>query len=261
MFHNFIFLFFSAGAVNDMKIHPKRPNILLSASADNSLRLWNVYTSVCVAIFAGEIHNSQVLTADFDIDGKHFVSGGMDHNLVLWKLETEEIKDVMNRSVTHKDGAVFKPIRLYEPNFSTRQIHNNYVDSVCWFGTTSFISRSLNGEIVIWKLEVGESGFNLKSTKVSMIHKLKEEDPENDRIWFVRAQLDHSGSFLAIGDLQGKIHLWDLRAGEIKKSTVSHPKSTKTIRMISFSLDGSIMVACSDDGKILRFDKKEKYKV
>lgn len=43
--------------------------MLISASEDNSLRMWNVENSKCVAVFAGEIHRDQVLTVDINHTG------------------------------------------------------------------------------------------------------------------------------------------------------------------------------------------------
>lgn len=259
-FHFFFFLS-SAGAINDMKFHPKFPFLLLTASEDQSVRLWNVETSVCIVVFAGSLHCSQVLSIDFDAGGDHIISTGMDHNLLVWKLASEEIKAVIDKSSRHLPRNPFPTIRVYEHEFLTRSVHDNYVDSVIWFSPNSFLSKSANGDIVWWKTgEPSEVQLNLKTDVITKIHDFKEESPEDERIWFVRMQLDSQRKMLGLGNVYGKILLWnlttDLNDG-IETLVVSHPKSTKPIPMISFSNDGSILLACSLDGKIIRFDKTE----
>ena len=61
--------------INDIKWHPVTPSLLLTASKDESIRLWNVATSSCVAVFAGEAgHRDDVLSISIHPLGNAFAS-------------------------------------------------------------------------------------------------------------------------------------------------------------------------------------------
>lgn len=125
-------------AINELKFHPLQPFILLSAAQDHALRLWNIQSGVCIAIFGGvEGHRDQVLSADFNIDGNRIITCGMDHSLKLWRLDKLPISKAIESSYKFNpdtSSKSFSTILEHYPDFSTRDVHKNYVDCVKWIG-------------------------------------------------------------------------------------------------------------------------------
>lgn len=247
-------------AINEMKFHPIFPHLLLTASKDHSMRLWNIKTEICVAIFGGvNGHRDEVLAIDFEpLEGNHIVSGGMDHNLKVWIIKNKEIQEAIEKSSTYdsKNVRCFPTRHVHFADYTTRSVHRNYVDSVKWFGNT-FLSKSCENSIVWWKpgnLEDTELNFNTNSVSV-----IKKFDVDDSELWFVRMDLDPSQRFIAVGNSFGKIFLFDLdsETPNIRPSIMSNQKSTTAIRQVSFSRNAEILVASSDDGKIFRFDKRD----
>ena len=73
--------------INDVQRHPVHPQIIVTASKDESVRLWSLTTGACLAIFAGDGgHQDQVLTCDISLDGARLVTGGIDHTVRIWDL-------------------------------------------------------------------------------------------------------------------------------------------------------------------------------
>jgi polycomb protein EED len=229
--------------------------LLLSASQDHSILLWNIRYASCIANFSGVGgHRDQVLTIDFSSDGSHFVSGGMDHCIKIWSLNVEELLEkveVNNNAVI--DSKRSETVRIHHPKFMTRDIHSNYVDTVKYFGS-SILSKSCQNEITYWKYN---ENAKLKETGA---YKLFTFDFHDCGIWFIRMELNLQKTQMAVGNESGKIFLFDLDTDvPINNfSTLSHEKCISCVRQIAFSRSGNILVAVCDDGTIWRWDRKEK---
>ena len=205
-------------SINDLKTHHKDQNLFLSISKDHSMRLWNIRTETCVAIFGGvEGHRDEVLSADFHLTSKFIVSCGMDHALKIWKLDSDKMRQAILESYKYnssKEKQPFKTAKDPFPMFTTRNIHRNYVDSVYWYGNF-VLSKSCENAIVLWKpgkleniddVRLPRTNYTTDQT-ATVLHKFECKDNE---IWFIRLSLDQRQKYLAVGNQIGVIYVWRL---------------------------------------------------
>ncbi|KAI9862370.1 MAG: hypothetical protein M1824_001363 [Vezdaea acicularis] len=74
--------------VTALRFFPHAGHLLLSASADSTIKIWDVYHSrELLRSFCG--HSKAITDAQYDpIDGRHFLSASYDRQIKLWDTET-----------------------------------------------------------------------------------------------------------------------------------------------------------------------------
>lgn len=247
--------------VNELKVYPNDCNLLLSVSKDNSLRLWNVKTNVLVLVFGGvEGHRDEVLSADFNLDGTRIISCGMDHSLKMWRLNKDSISETIKSSYQYnsaKSPKPFKSMCINIPDFSTRDIHRNYVDCVRWLGDF-ILSKSCENAIICWKPGSINTPLEEVRPNESQVTVLYSFEYTSCDIWFMRFSIDYWQRVIALGNQIGKVFVWDIDVDDPQKSrfsTFSHPKCLTAIRQTALSKDAGILLCVCDNGTIWRWDR------
>lgn len=252
--------------IYDLRFSPIDEWILLSASKDESLRMWNVKTSTCVAIFAGhEGHRDCVLSLAWHSHGHQFASGGMDTTVKLWSVEEEtDVHEAIVRSKSVKPkrwdeqaNPKEKFLLIYEqtPIFSTDKVHTSYVDVVQYVGDL-ILSKDTNDMIVLWKpITTKTSRGNNTKTQQRLpndIIALREFEIKNCDVWFIRFATDYQCRMLAVGNLLGDIKIFDIGSRPNKKhfAKLTNQHCTSAVRMVAFNIDATYLVAVSDDSSV-----------
>ncbi|KFK39391.1 fertilization-independent endosperm protein [Arabis alpina] len=236
-------------SVNEIRTQPLKPQLVITASKDESVRLWNVETGICILIFAGAGgHRYEVLSVDFHpSDIYRFTSCGMDTTIKIWSMK--EFWTYVEKSFTWTDDPSKFPTKFVQFPVFTASVHTNYVDCNRWFGDF-ILSKSVDNEILLWEPQLKENSPGEGTSDVLQRYPIPLCD-----IWFIKFSCDLHFNALAIGNQEGKIYVWDLKScPPVLITKLSHHQSKYVIRQTAMSVDGSTILAGCEDGTIWRWD-------
>ncbi|KAM7260746.1 hypothetical protein ACFE04_026221 [Oxalis oulophora] len=236
-------------SINDIRSQLLKPSLIVSASKDESVRLWNVQTGICVLIFAGhEGHKNEVLSVDFHpSDIYRIASCGMDNTVKIWSIK--EFWTCVEKSFTWKDLPSKFPTKYVQFPVLVASVHSNYVDCSRWLGDF-MLSKSVENEMVLWEPKMKES-----SVGVGTVDILQKYPVPDCNVWFIKFSCDFHYKAAAIGNREGKIYVWELQSSPpVLIARLSHPQSKVVVRQTAISYDGSTILCCCDDGTLWRWD-------
>ena len=253
----------------DLKPSPVDEWILLSCSADESIRLWNLKMGTPVAILTGQYgHREHVTSISWHASGNRIVSAGMDNTVKIWDagegtLVNKAIAGSHDAHRRYKEtGEIihFKPTVVDTPVFSTNKMHVHCVDCVEFVGNL-VLSKSVDSQIELWCpvfTRNVDSDDTLKPP--DNLVALRTFHYSKGDVWYMRFATDPSQSRLAVGNVEGRIFLWDIdsRSSQPVKTMLPGSRIGSPVRGLVFSPCGNILVATMDNGMVYKWDVKKK---
>jgi transcription initiation factor TFIID subunit 5 len=187
-----------------------RPQILLSASSDGTIRLWSLETWTCLVVYRG--HDGPVWNVRFGPFGHYFVSCGHDKTARVWA----------------QDHA--SAVRLLVG-------HDSSVNQVAWHPNGAYVfsaSDQVDKTVRMWSVVTGEC-VRVFAGHTDFISTL---------------ECSPSGKILASADGGGNIILWDIAKGTMIKRCKGHGKggvwslsfSVESTCLVSGGADGTVRV-------------------
>ncbi|KAH6558440.1 hypothetical protein KP509_1Z063500 [Ceratopteris richardii] len=237
-------------SINELRTQALRPCLVASASKDESVRLWNINTGVCILIFAGSNgHRNEVLSVDFHPSNKDLIAScGMDNSVKIWSLKDFSV--YVEQSFDWKDVSSKFPTKYVQFPIFTANVHSNYVDCTRWLGDL-ILSKSVDNEIVLWEALTKEHGGSNDGV-VDVLQKYPVPDCD---IWFIKFSCDFHFNSLAIGNREGKVYVWELQSSPpTLLAKLSYAQCKSPIRQTAMSFDGSTILCSCEDGSVWRWD-------
>ncbi|PYS73262.1 MAG: hypothetical protein DMF69_05290 [Acidobacteria bacterium] len=224
--------------------------VLASASADNTIRLWDVSSGNELRTLSG--HAGWVKAVAFSGDGKLLASGSNDRSVRLWDVQTGRELHVLTGHTAPVESLAFSAdgsklvsggadntVRVW--NSATGGEENLLKGHTDWVTAVSFnadgrsiASGSKDNTVRIWELQ------NSRDPRVLKGH--------TDRIRTVAFSPD--GQSLATAGLDHTIKLWKTVSGKEGKTF----KSSKNVIAVTFSSDGSQLFSASDNKAVTSWD-------
>lgn len=229
------------------------PGRIISASHDETLRIWDVETGQTLKILTG---HSQRVAAVVVVGNRYLVSGSFDNTLRLWDLESGEPLRILTghskgiRTVTALDGrrvvsgSLDHTLRVWDlETGETLRILAGHGDGICAVEACGgrVVSASYNKRLLVWDVETGTV--------------VKELMGHTDR---VRALAALDERRVVSASLDGSLRIWDIDTGETLRELreAGHPVRAVAVldsrRVVSAAESDKLTVWDLESGKAIR---------
>lgn len=238
--------------VNDLIVSPDS-RLLMSASADKTIKVWDLQTGELLKTLTGATSFVNALT--ITLDGSFLIGASADKTIRVWDLQTGELTNTLRGHTSFVDDIVMSPdgqilvstgadktIRIWHLEtgemLHVLQGHSGFVNalSISTDGKT-LVSGSADSSLKVWNLKTGEQIYSLMG-HTSFVNALV---------------ISPNGKTLASGGADTTIKIWDLQTGKELKTLRGH---TGFINDLAISPDGEILVSAGADTSIRVWELK-----
>lgn len=194
---------------------------IVSASNDNTIRIWDSSTGKCLRILKG--HKGSINCAKYSKDGEKIVSASSDSTIRIWNAKTGKLLKILHGNAS---SALFSP------------------DGKMLVTSYTFYQNEFHSSITVWDVINGKVKYVLKG--------LKCED-------ITPVVFSPNGKYILSGSSDSTIKLWELENGKLIKTFVGHHGGIESVafspdgkKIISTSYDLTLRIWDVHTGKILQ---------
>lgn len=232
--------------------------LIATVSADHTARIWDARTGNIKRVLKG--HSDRLTFAAFSPDSKKLVTVSDDFTVRLWDLDNGRELAVLDKHTGEVLGAIFSEdgdkILTYSKDGSSKIWQpipqSSVLDMKGQSGVinANYISRGKQvvtvtekGAVQIWSVETAASNGILFSADTAI----------------TRASLSSDGETMALGLLDGRILLCDMRTGKQEPVVFENPYEVLQMsfthnnrRLVTLGLDNVIRIWDRESGRIIR---------
>ncbi|XP_065667042.1 WD repeat-containing protein 37 isoform X2 [Hydra vulgaris] len=235
------------------EVSSSKGNVVATASADRTARVWNVETCQCLISYHG--HTGSVNSVRFHPNDSLLCTGSGDGTCHLWKLQTPVVTDFRRHSPVQADAnSVGSGEDEQEEDIETDTQHmikvktplvqlsghDGPVSSADWWtGGTQVVSASWDRTVKLWDVE-----------KTNVIHTLEGHELE-----ITHLSVNSLQKLIVTSSQDTTFRLWDFRLPSMHSVNVFQGH-TDTVTSAVFTNKADHVVSGSDDRTVKVWDLK-----